>query len=254
MIITDPYFYLCAIPAVILVGLAKGGFGGSMGIVGVPLMALAISPVTAAGILLPILVFMDWIGLFAWRGTFDRRVLVTMLPAALVGVAVGYTTAALIPETGVELVIGLLAVWFVLEWFFVLRHRTEEKPQSTPRGMFWGAITGFTSFVGHAGGPPFQVYVLPLRLAPTLFVGTSVILFTTINASKLLPYYLLGQLSTENLLTSAVLLPLALVATLAGVWLVKRIDPKRFYALTYSLLILVGLKLAYDGAAGLGLW
>ncbi|SKA34976.1 sulfite exporter TauE/SafE family protein [Consotaella salsifontis] len=251
--ITDPNFYLWAIPAVFLVGLGKGGFGGSLGMIGVPLMALAISPVTAAGILLPILVIMDWVGLAAWRKTFRASILRTMLPAALVGVAIGYLTAAVVSESGVRLAIGIVSVWFAAEWFLVIRHRAGERDESTPRGLFWGAVSGFASFVSHAGGPPFQVYVLPLRLSPPLFAGTAAIFFTVVNAVKLVPYFLLGQFSPENLMTSAVLLPLAPIATLVGVWLVKRIEPSRFYVVTYALLVPIGLKLIYDAFVGLGL-
>ncbi len=80
-LLADPSFYAAAIPAVILVGLSKGGLGGAVGFVGVPLMALVMSPVQAAAILLPILVLMDVVSLWSWRGFYDRLMLKTMLPA-----------------------------------------------------------------------------------------------------------------------------------------------------------------------------
>ncbi|RZI60190.1 MAG: sulfite exporter TauE/SafE family protein [Zymomonas sp.] len=249
--ITDPIFYLYAVPAVILVGLAKGGFGGSITMIGVPLMALAISPVAAAGIMLPILIVMDVVGLLAWRGTFDRTVLRLILPASVLGVALGYATATLIPPDGIRLLIGGLCLAFAAQWFLKSRHTVPSKKPGRISGMFWGTIAGFTSFTTHAGGPPFQVYVMPLKLAPAVFAGTTVIFFAVTNFLKLVPYFLLGQFSSENLATSAVLLPLAPLSTLAGVWLVKRTDRERFYLITYALLIPVGIQLVYAGLRGL---
>lgn len=250
-VITDPLFYALAVPAVILIGLSKGGFGGTAALVGVPLMAIAVDPVTAAGVLLPILVVMDVIGLAAWRGRFDRGVVLTMLPAAGLGVLTGYLTAASVSEDAFRLTIGLLALWFFANWFAGERMARAARPQQPLKGAFWGAVAGFSSFVSHAGGPPFQVYVVPLKIAPPIFAGTSVVFFAAVNAMKLVPYFLLGQFSHENLATSAVLAPLAPVATLAGIWLVKRIEPGVFYRIIYWLLLPIGLKLAYDGGMAL---
>ncbi|WP_332873742.1 sulfite exporter TauE/SafE family protein [Aurantimonas marina] len=249
--ITDPVFYLAAIPAVLLIGLSKGGFGGSISLVGVPLMAMIVSPVVAAGILLPIMVVMDGISLYAWRGRFDRALLLSMLPAAIGGVGLGYLTAAFISPDGVRVLLGLLALWFAADWFFRSRHRSDPKERRPLRASAWGAVSGFSSFVSHAGGPPYQIYVLPLRLTPQTYAGTSAVFFAAVNGVKLLPYFLLGQFSTGNLMTSAVLLPLAPVATLIGVWLVRKVDPAAFYVFTYALLVPVGLKLVFDGAAAM---
>lgn len=249
--ITDPLFYVFAVPAVILVGLSKGGFGGSITLLGVPLMAFVIDPVAAAGILLPILVATDLIGLVAWRREFDRKVLLSMLPAAFGGIAFGYFAAALIPADGFRVLLGLLSLWFALQWFLSSRHHEHARAPNRLRAGFWGAMSGFASFVSHAGGPPYQVYVLPLRLTPPVYASTSVVFFAAVNAAKLPAYFLLGQFSAENLATSAVLLPVALVTTLAGVWIVRRIDPASFYWVTYGVLIPVGAKLVYDGVVGL---
>ena len=251
IVITDPFFYLVAIPAVFIVGLSKGGFGGAIAVVGVPLMALAISPVAAAGILLPIFIVMDLFAVFAWRGRFDRQVIRHMIPAAIVGITVGYFTAAIIPPDGTRIVVGLVATGFAINWFWRSRHILEPAPRNRAKAWGWGIGAGFTSFVAHAGGPPYQVYVLPLRLDPQTYAGTAVIFFAAINGIKLIPYFLLGQFSAENLATSAALLPLAPIATLAGIWLVKRIEPTLFYKITHGLLIPVGLKLIYDGVHGI---
>ena len=249
--VTDPLFYAFAIPAVILVGLAKGGFGGPLALLGVPMMSLVIPPVQAAGIMLPILVVMDMSGLIAYRGKYDGESLRILLPPAILGIGVGYFTAAHVSDAHVRLLVGLVAVLFTLDYLRGGARRGEPKPQRPWTGRFWGAISGFTSFVSHAGGPPYQIYMLPLRLDPIRFAGTTVLFFTSMNAVKLVPYAALGQFDATNLATSAMLLPLAPLATLAGVWLVRRVQPALFYRITYLAVGVIGLKLLWDGLSTL---
>lgn len=249
---TDPLFYATAIPAVILVGFSKGGFGGAFALVGVPLMALTISPVKAAAIMLPILIVMDIAGLWAWRHFNDMQTLKIMLPGALVGLAVGWMTAAYMNEEVIQLILGITAVVFVgrmvYQQFGVSKERRNKpRPQQPVRGSFWALVSGFTSFVSHAGGPPFQIYTVPLRLDPKLFAGTSTRFFAVMNFLKLWPYFELGQFDNSNLMASAVLLPLAPLATLTGAYIVKRMRPETFYPLMYLLIALTGLKLVGDG-------
>ncbi|ODT07506.1 MAG: hypothetical protein ABS58_06830 [Mesorhizobium sp. SCN 65-20] len=248
-LLLDPWFYAAAVPAVILVGLSKGGFGGAVGFVGVPLMALVISPVQAAAILLPILILMDLVSLWTWRGVYDRSILWQMLPGSVAGIAVGWLLASVVTADMVRFIVGAIAIIFVLRWIYTsLRHGAEhqEKPNRVA-AAFWGSIAGFTSFVAHVGGPPFQVYTLPLRLDPKVLTGTSVIFFAVTNAIKLIPYFALGQFDTANLTASLALMPLAPLATLAGAWLVRRMRPEIFYPFTYATVALVAVKLLYDG-------
>ena len=252
-LLADPASYAVAIPAVILVGLSKGGFGGAMGFVGVPLMALVLPPVQAAAILLPILVLMDIVSLWSWRGVFDRSVLATMLPGALAGILAGWLTAAVVTADAVRLIVGAVAIVYVFRWLYLrTRHGADHVANPDARlGAFWGTVAGFTSFVAHVGGPPYQVYTLPLKLDPRVFTGTSVIFFAVTNAVKLVPYFALGQFDATNLAASAVLMPVAPVATLAGAWLVRRMRPEVFYPFTYSTVAVVALKLVYDGLSDL---
>ena len=204
-LLSDPWFYAAAVPAVILVGLSKGGFGGAVGFVGVPLMALAIPPVQAAAILLPILILMDLVSLWTWRGVFDRDLLWSMLPGSVLGIGAGWLTASLVTADMVRMIVGAVAVVFVLRWVYLtLRHGDQHSARRNPvLAAFWGTVAGFTSFVAHVGGPPFQVYTLPLRLDPKVLTGTGVIFFAVTNAIKLVPYFALGQFDTTNLAASA---------------------------------------------------
>jgi len=248
--ITDPWFYAAAIPAVIVLGLSKGGFT-ALGLLMVPLMALAISPVQAAGITLPILVFSDIVAVFSYRRVFDVTTLKIMIPGAILGIAIGWLTASYVTEPEIRLIVGVISVVFTIQFFLRRGKDIPAAPQNVAKGTFWSMVTGFTSFVSHAGGPPFQVYAAPLRLEPRLFAGTSVILFALINAVKLVPYFFLGQFDTQNLATAAVLLPISIPATLLGIWLVKRFDPRAFYDLIYATIGLVGVYLIVESVIDL---
>jgi uncharacterized membrane protein YfcA len=252
-LLLDPWFYAAAIPAVILVGLSKGGFGGAVGFIGVPLMALTMPPVQAAAILLPILCLMDIVSVWTWWGVYDRRMLVDMMPGAVIGIGLGWLTAALVTEEAVRLIVGAVAIIFVLRWLYLqFRHGADHAAApNRVAAAVWGTIAGFTSFVAHVGGPPFQVYALPIRLDPKVLSGTAAIFFAATNALKLVPYFALGQFDTANLTASAVLMPLAPLSTIAGAWLVRRMRPETFYPFTYATVAVVALKLLWDGIVGL---
>lgn len=248
-LLADPLFYAAALPAVILAGLSKGGFGGAMGFVGVPLMSLVMSPVQAAAIMLPILVLMDIVSLWTWRGVYDRQTLAFTMPGAVVGIGIGWLTAAIVTADMVRFIVGAIAILFVGRWLWQLLRHGAARAESPNRiaGSFWGTVAGFTSFVAHVGGPPFQIYALPLRLDPRVFTGTAAIFFAATNALKLVPYFMLGQFDATNLTASAVLMPVAPLATLAGAWLVRRMRPEIFYPFTYCTVAVIAAKLIYDG-------
>lgn len=252
--LTDPWFYAVAVPAVLLAGLGKGGFGTGA-IASVPLLSLVLAPAEAAAIMLPILICMDAVGVGAYRNTFDRRVLLIMLPGAVVGIAIGGFAFGTLNEDLMRFVIGLIALAFVFDHVRSSRRSARGKPARRPPGTTFGvvsgALAGFTSTLAHAGGPPSQMYLLPLRLDKTIYVGTTIILFAVINLTKLVPYGLLGQLSPHNLSASLVLSPLAPLGMGMGIWLHKRIPTGLFYRLAYGLVAITGLKLVFDGLTGI---
>jgi uncharacterized membrane protein YfcA len=250
--ITDPLFYAAAVPAVILLGLSKGGFAG-LGALSLPLMALVASPVQSAAIVLPILIVQDVVSVWAYRHTWDPRNVAILVPSGTLGILIGYLLAARVSDAAVEFSVGIISIAFALRRLFVERGKRMPPPAQAdvPRGVFWGSLTGFTSMVAHAGGPPFQIYVMPQRLARDVFVGTGAIVFALLNWIKVVPYLALGQFTPGNLSTSAALFPLAIVSTYAGVLLVRRVSGESFYTIVYYLLILVGAKLTWDGAQGL---
>jgi len=249
-VITDPWFYAVAVPAVLLTGISKGGFGGGLGVLAVPLLSLQVPPLQAAAILLPILCLMDIFGAWAYRRSFSVRNLKILIPAGLTGVVIAGLTFQAVDVTATKLLIGLIAVGFSLHYWLGPR---QHRPRGVNRlkGSFWGAMAGFTSFIAHAGGPPVSVYLLPQRLDKRLFVGTTVLFFITVNYAKLVPYAWLGQFPAGNLLTSLALAPLAPLGIRLGLWLRDRVSQVWFYRACYSFLLITGLKLLHDA---LPLW
>jgi uncharacterized membrane protein YfcA len=252
----DASFYFVAIPAVLLVGLSKGGLGDALGLLGVPILSMVVPPVQAAAILLPILIVMDLASLWMWRKHNAPALLKIMLPGALVGVAIGWATSTIVPTYVMRLIIGAIAVSFAARFFYLRYGKIDQaniapRPQDWRRASIWSALSGYGSFVAHAGGAPFQVYGLPLKLPPREYTGAAVRFFAIINFVKLLPYEMLGQLDFTNLAISATLFPIAPIATIAGAWVVKRMHIEVFYPVMYAMLALAGLKLSFDGLAAL---
>jgi uncharacterized protein len=246
----EPTALAAGLVAVLLVGISKGGLGGAFALMGVPVLSLVMPPVQAAALLLPVLLVMDAVGLWAWRGVFHRGTLVAMLPAAMLGIGVGWLTAAVTSEALVRLIVGMVALGFVARTVWPKRSGAVHQP-SRASAWFWGAVAGFTSFVAHAGGPPYQVHTLPLRLDPRVYTGTAVVFFAVVNVVKVVPYAALGQFDGRTLVSAALLLPIAIVAVLLGAALVRRMRPDVFYPFMIAMVALVGVRLVIDGVQGL---
>ncbi|MBM3386191.1 MAG: sulfite exporter TauE/SafE family protein [Betaproteobacteria bacterium] len=245
-LITDPFFYAVAVPAVLLLGISKSGFGAGFGSLAVPLMALAIPVPQAAAIFMPLLLVMDLLGLAAFRKDFDRQLLRFMLPFAMLGVALG---TVLFKWLDAHLVAGIVGVSTLL--FLAQRLLFPPRADSAPPPRWMGAIlltaSGFTSFIAHAGGPPVNAYVIPLKLKPVVFTGTMAFLFFFVNMAKWVPYAWLGLLNGANLATSLVLLPLAPLGVWLGVRVARRISPLWFYRFVLAGMAITGCKLLWDG-------
>ena len=245
-LITDPFFYLVAVPAVIMLGISKSGFGAGFGSLAVPVMALAVTVPQAAAILMPVLLLMDLLGLAAFRKDFDRKLLRFLVPCGLLGIVIG---ALLFKALDARLVAGMVGVFTLL--FLAQRLLFPPRPDSPAPPKWLGALltttSGFTSFVAHAGGPPIAAYVIPMQLSPIKFTATMAFFFFAINLAKWAPYGWLGLLDWRNMATSLVLLPLAPLGVWVGVRLARRIDPVLFYRILYFGMFLTGIKLLWDG-------
>ncbi len=250
MVIEDLYFYLVAVPAVILYGIAKGGFAGPLAIIGVPLMSLVVSPLQAAAIMLPILCLQDIVAIYSYRNKFHFENLKSLIPGGLLGIIAGALWFRYLSDDLIRIFIGIIAIIFVLNYLFE-KEESEPTKTSYTKGTFFGSLSGFISFGIHAGGLPFNMYMLPQKLDQRILVGTAALFFAIMNYVKLFPYYLLGQLSFDNLLTSFVLMPFAPVGFFIGYYLTHKVKEKFFYSVAYICLLLVGIKLLYEGIGNL---
>ena len=247
-LVSNPWFYAAAGVAVVLSGISKGGLGAAGGLM-VPIMSLTISPVQAAAIALPILLTMDVVGVYAYRNDWDRRQIAILLPAGILGLALGWATFRYLNDNWIRMLLGCISCGFVA--YSVLRRPPAPSAPNLLKGYVCGTAAGFTTFVAHAGGPPFAIYLLPLRLATAVYVGTTVVYFTVMNALKVVPYAQLGLFDARTLWTAAVMLPVAIGGMLLGLWLRRRMSPKWFYRVAYTLLFATGAKLLFDGLRGL---
>ena len=252
--ITDPFFYLCAIPAVLLFAMAKGGLGGAVSLLSVPLMSLAIPPLQAAAILLPLLIAMDAVAMWSFRGQWEMREIKIIVPGALLGVVVGAFTFRYMSEDAVKIMIAIIALAFSLDYYrkqylHHIRNKNVLKPAQTSvvNGSIWGAVSGFTSFGIHAGGPPMSVYLLPLQMEKKKLMATFALFFGVVNLVKLVPYAWMNQINTSSLTTSLVLMPLAPIGVRMGYFLLHKVSEKMIYEVCYLFLVVVGIKLLWEG-------
>jgi uncharacterized membrane protein YfcA len=251
ILITDPLFYAAAIPALLITGISKAGFGTGLGIVAVPLIALTVPASRAAAIMLPILCVMDLAALWAYRGQWSRENMRIMLPGGLAGIVLGALTFRYVNEAGLKLMLGAIAIGFVLQRWLIKASPADSTKPTPGKGYFWSAVSGYTSTLAHAGGPPLSIFLLPQRMDKALLVGTTVVFFTAVNYVKLIPYTLLGLFDGSNLATSAGLVPLGVFGIFCGVWFRKIVPELLFYRLCYAFLFVAGMKLLYDGAGKL---
>lgn len=248
---TDPFLITMAVLAVIIVGISKSGFGAAFGNLAVPLVALATTPAHAIALLLPSLMVMDLIGLVVFRRRVDLALLKRLVPAGLIGIALGALTFRWVSVDGLKLTLGLLAILFVLQrWSGIASrlHALRDGPVDRWLGRIWSLVSGFTSFVAHAGGPPLSMYLIPKQLDRVIYVGTSAVFFAVINASKWVPYLWLDLFPRETLVAGAALAVVSPVGYWIGLRSLTWINGPVFYRVIELALLASGVKLIWDGA------
>jgi uncharacterized protein len=248
-LLADPHFWPLAAVAVTALGMSKGGFSG-VGMIAAPLLSLMLPPLTAAAILIPIMIVQDSISIWVYRRDWSAWNLKVMLAGSVFGVAAAGLGAAYLSDAQVRLAVGAIGVVFVL-YNWLARVPTTARQPSVASGVFWGAMAAFTSTIAQAGAPPFYVHILPQKLDKMTFVGTSLIFFALLNWMKLVPFVALGQFTAETLVASAALLPLAIATNFLGIWLVRRMPTELFYKLAYVLVFAISLELVRGGATAM---
>lgn len=248
----DFNFYLFALPAVMFAGISKGGFGSAAAFAATPFLALILSPGQAVGLMLPLLMVMDVTALKLFWRKWDMRVSAILILGAVPGIVIGALLYGIADPAVFKLMIGLVAVGFVAWQLAKARHwiKPPKRELGTGAGLAWGGVTGLTSFISHAGGPPAAVYLLSKRLDKTTYQATSVLVFWAINAMKVVPYSMVGIFTKESLIADLTLVPVAVLGVFAGVWMHHRVPEKLFFGLTYVFLVITGGKLIWEALAG----
>lgn len=236
--------YIISAIGVFIFGIAKGGFAGPISLLAVPLMSLSMSPLKAAGILLPLLVIMDIIAIYIFWKKWDHKILKIIVPASMIGIFFGAFTFQYTSENQIRLIVGIITILFVI--ISVVQKNNLLLNPTNKKGYFWASTSGYTSFLIHAGAPPMNFYMLPLKLDKITYIGTATYAFFIINIVKLIPYYFLDLLAPSNLKISISLVPIAVISVVIGYHLQKKISEKIFFNLIYILLFIAGLKLIYD--------
>jgi uncharacterized membrane protein YfcA len=242
-------FWSLAVIAAVCTGLSKGGLPAFSMLV-VPVLSLAISPITAAGLLLPVFLFSDIFGVWAYRREFRRDLLKIAAVGTVLGCTIGWTTAHIVSENLVRLLIGVIGATFALNLLLRRRADAAPRPPTWGRGVFWTTIAGFTSFVSHAGAPPWQIWVMPMGLTKMAFAGTTTIVFAMMNVTKIVPYYFLGQFDPQNLRVAAMLLVPAVAGVYVGYRLTRVLPDKVFFGIVTWALLGISCKLIWDGLLG----
>lgn len=244
-------YWSVAVIAVLITGISKSGFAGGAGAVAVPLLSLVMPPLQAIALMLPLLIIMDGFSVKLWWGQYNRTLLIALIPASLIGVAIGYATADQLSEDWIRLLLGMIAIAFVLMQFLSSRESGKQQKPNAVLGAVAGASAGFTSFLAHAGGPPLNMFLLKQKLQRSEFLATAVYFFAAINLFKLYPYIALEQFNKQILWQGAILIPVALIGVALGKWLQAHLSQKVFLNIIYVLLFGLGCKLIYSALSEL---
>ena len=239
-------FFFTVVPAIVLFGIAKSGLGGSIALISIPLMTIAMPLTNALGIILPILIFSDFIATYKYRKEYDLETLKLMVPFAAIGIFIGSLTFTFFSEELLKFIIGLMGFLFAGHYFFFKKNKEAKSDKNFFKGGVCSTIAGFTSFCVHAGGTPTSLYLLPLRMKKEIYVGTRIIFFACLNLFKLPLYINLSMTNFETFKQSLILFPVALLGILIGYKLLKIIEEKLFYNILYTLIFITSTKLLYD--------
>ncbi len=245
-----PFTLAVALCGVFLIAFMKGAFGGGFAIVGIPLLSLAMDPIEAGALLAPLFIVMDVTALRFWRpSTWSRVDLAKLLPALVIGIALGYLVLRDLDRRAVEIVMGVVTLAFAAMWFLG-GGEIKPRPRSTLKAALAGLSSGVTTMVAHSGGPPLAIYLLPLGMSKALYAGTTSLFFTVGNLLKAVPWLVLAAPSRSVWMLMALCAPAVPVGVWAGWRLHERLDQRTLYRTCYAILVVTAAKLLWDGLDG----
>lgn len=232
-----------------VVGLSKGGLAAAAAVV-VPALALVMNPVQAAALLLPVFLVTDWVAVWLYRRDFSGRNLAILVPSMMLGTALAMLAVPHAPEGALLVVTGAIGLWHCVRGWLQPRDAPATDAAIAP-GLFWGTLTGITSFLTHSGSPPAQAYLMPQRLPKLEFAGTIAIAFAIGNLVKLPAYWAIGALGELEPDLFALLAAAGIAGTVAGRRLVARLPERTYRQVIETILLGLSVLLVVRGAAGL---
>lgn len=245
-------FWILASVGVYLTAVTKSGFAGATGVVAVPLMSLAIDPRLAASMLLPLLILMDIANVKIYRGQQHKGIFKSLLVGSFAGLVLGMLCFHLLNGASIKLLVGVIGLFFALNNF---AKRDQSAVQFSPLvSKIIGLISGFTSFIAHAGGPPLNGYLITAKIKKREFLATVSLVLAITNFAKLPAYALVGQVNMQLGAFVLLMLPIAYLGMKTGYWAKDKISDKYFNQIMNSLLLLVSLILLINGVISLGIF
>jgi uncharacterized membrane protein YfcA len=228
-----------------LIGLSKGGMGAVLVVLTTPLLSLAFPVKSAISMTLPLLIIADVFALYAFWNKWDMAYIRSMLPAAVVGVAVGSVLLGLLPDLALRRIMGTFTLTFVIYRLLQPRLARLAYTSKTWHGPLAGGVSGLGSALANTGAPPFTAYLLLQKVDPVAFAGTATLLFAIINALKM-PGLILNGIFDWNLFVATLwVVPLIPLLILVGRYMVVRINYRAFDRLMLVLLTLASFILLF---------
>jgi uncharacterized protein len=257
--------------AVVFIGITKSGFGSGVGLMIVPMTAIAMGHTpgwgseAALGLLLPLLITGDLIAVWQYfhlffgkseeqREVHARAVIGKLLPGTIIGVILGGTLLWAIHSRGelvgalIRIEIGCESILLVgLHWWRIYRGVQQKLMREPLRSYLTGGFSAVSSTLAHAAGPIIAMYLLPLQLDRQLYVGTCAVYFFILNTCKLPAYYASGQFAHARISFTMRFLPLVIVGAVFGRWLNKRMSDMLFTKIVYVVTFALGWYILADG-------
>lgn len=250
--LTSPAGYVSAfIASVFIIGIAKGGFGGGIGMLAVPVMLQVLPPKTAVPLMVPILVLCDLCTIRHFPHDWDKRGIALIVPGTLIGFVIGFVFLDRFRAADINLAIGLLTLFFLVLTWSGAGNRPLFQEVSRLKGTVVGIGCGFSTVVAHSAGAIVNMFFLARRLDKEYFIGTTARLYFGINLLKV-PIFALNPnpdgptFGWHTLLWTSWALPLCPLAVWIGVWMQRHFSQETFRMLIYLTLLLMAGKLIYD--------
>ncbi|AKE52041.1 hypothetical protein TQ33_1081 [Kangiella geojedonensis] len=225
---------------VFVTGVSKSGFAGALGVFAVPLLMLKLPATQAIALMLPILIIADIFSVKSYWMKWDSKLLYSLIPGAVMGILIAHAVVSYVSISHLKIVIAATCIIFSLKGL-ILGNSKWTLLSSKAGSLFMSSLSGFSSTLVHAGGPPLMMYLSAKGFSPKKFIATASVFFAAMNVFKLLGFSVLGILTLSEFTTALPFLPFALWGNQFGVFLQVRVNKVTFLRLINALLLLIGL-------------